>query len=393
MKLIVPTNWDDKLVPELERLGVAECYGKLALDAVGGGRSAFILPNVGRKKAAAHIRLLHESGMSFNYLLNASCSLFREFTRTGYAGIQELLRWLVRAEVDTVTVASPFLAQMIQADYPELKICVSTNAEVDSVQRAVFWDRLGAAQITLSHISMNRDFNLIRLIRKAVGCELRLIANTSCLFHCPLARYHSSFDAHSSQTGCASRAGFSVDYCNLLCKLIRLTEPAQFIRSQWIRPEDLGRYESAGIDGVKLIDRRCSTEKLVRIAGSYARRSHAGNLLDLLTMFHGKTPLSARTLFLKLKFFFHPCEFNILEFFELNEILQDFKIHLDNGKLSGFIDKFTVESCSLNNCASCGYCERVAGQALSYDRGYLEDLKKRHGKFLNRFVRGELFHY
>ena len=393
MKLVMPTNWDDALVPEYKKLGIAECYGKLAVDVVGGGRSAFILPNVSRARVAGHIRKLHGAGIKFNYLLNAACGSFREFSRSGDKEVRKLLGWLADAGVDSVTVTSPYFLQMIKKKYPVFKICVSTNAEVASLQKALFWQDFGADQITLSHNLANRDFALIRLLKKKVSCELRLIANTSCLLDCPLSRYHTAYDAHSSQADSARRPGFAVDYCNLFCKFIRLSDPVRFISSQWIRPEDLAVYESAGIGTFKLIDRRCSTEKLLLIARAYSGRRYDGNLVDLLPIFHGKTVLDFRTLPLKLRYFFHPRELNLFSLVELGSILQDFRIRIDNTKLNGFIEKFVTSGCPPEGCSDCGYCARVAGEALSYDKEYLISLRERYGNFLKKFVNGDLFHY
>jgi len=393
LKLIMPTNWDDALIPEYKALGIAECYGKLAVDVVGGGRSAFILPNVSRARVAGHVRKLHGAGIKFNYLLNAACGSFREFSRSGNREIGKLLSWLERSEVDSITVAAPYFLQIIKKRYPRFKVCVSTNAGVGSLQGALFWQELGADQITLSHILMNRNFSMIRLLKNRISCELRVIANTSCLLDCPLSRYHTAYDAHSSQVDSARRPGFAVDYCNLFCKFIRLSDPVKFISSQWIRPEDLAVYESAGIGAFKLIDRRCSTEKLLLIARAYAGRRYDGNLVDLLPMFHGKTVLDLRTLPLKLRYFFHPRELNLFSLAELGNILQDFRIRIDNTKLNGFIEKFVTSGCPPEGCSDCGYCARVAGEILTYDKEYLKGLGGRHGKFLDKLVNGEFFHY
>lgn len=393
MKLVMPTNWDDLLIPEYKALGIAECYGKLAVDAVGGGRSAFILPDVSRKRAAQHIRRLHSAGIKFNYLLNAACSSFREFSRSGDREIHKLLRWLEHSEVDSVTVATPYLLQMIKRKYPGFKICVSTNAEVGSLQRAVFWQELGADQITLSQTLMNRNFPLIRLFKRKISCELRIIVNTSCLPDCPLYRYHVAYDAHSSQSEYSGKAGFSLDYCNLFCKLMRLNDPKKFISSLWIRPEDLVVYESAGVATFKLIDRRCSTEKLIKMGRAYASGRYDGNLLDLLPMFHSRTAVTRNSLFMKSRYFLHPLELNMFSLVELSWLLQDFRINIDNTKLGGFIAKFTGSGCHPEGCGACGHCSRVAAEVLTYDREYFEELRGRYGKFLDKLVNGDFFHY
>jgi len=110
-------------------------------------------------------------------------------------------------------------------------------------------------------------------------------------------------------------------------------------------------------------------------------------------MFHGKTVLDLRTLPLKLRYFFHPRELNLFSLAELGNILQDFRIRIDNTKLNGFIEKFVTSGCPPEGCSDCGYCARVAGEILTYDKEYLKGLGGRHGKFLDKLVNGEFFHY
>jgi|EPASupsiteSAE347_1022098.scaffolds.fasta_scaffold01719_10 collagenase-like PrtC family protease len=392
-KLIVPTIWDDGLVTEYKALGITECYGKLSVDCVGGGRAGFILPYAGRRRVELHVRRLHNAGIKFNYLLNAACSGFREFTRSGDSEIRRLLDWLKRIEADSVTVSSPYLLRLIKERRPEIKVGVSTNAEVNSLQRALFWERLGADNITLSHTSLNRNFPMLRLIRRNTSCELRLIANSSCLFNCPFFRYHSSFDAHASQSDFISKAGFAVDYCNIFCKFIRLSDPSAFITSQWIRPEDLGVYEEAGINGIKLIDRRSSRHRLLQICRSYAARSYDGNLADLLPTFQCGSPLNQKTLLLKSRVFLHPAEFNIFKLKELRALAQDMGVYIDNRKLDGFIRAFIHGDCSLKDCTACGHCKQTADKALHYDPARLEEMRERYGKFLGDFAGGRMFYY
>ncbi len=44
--------------------------------------------------------------------------------------------------------------------------------------------------------------------------------------------------SHASQAGHPS-GGFLLDYCFLRCTRMKLADPVNYIRSDWIRPEDL----------------------------------------------------------------------------------------------------------------------------------------------------------
>ena len=98
---------------------------------------------------------------------------------------------------------------------------------------------------------MNRNLDLLAAIRRAVRCDLPLIANHACLVNCAMQPYHQNGFAHSSH---GSKQLF-VDYCFLRCSRARLREPSSFIKAQWIRPEDIAAYESMGYESFKLLER------------------------------------------------------------------------------------------------------------------------------------------
>ncbi len=388
MELIPPTNFDDTLVDEFKAMGIKETYGRLAIDVIGGGRFASCLPNVSKKDLVKHIGKLRNAGIKFNYILSAPCLSFEEFTHTGRKKIQELIHWLASNGVKKVTVSIPYILQIIKDMYPDFEVCVSTYAQVDSYQKAKYWQEFGADEITLLDTSVNRNFKLLKIIRNRITTKLRLIGNTSCLYHCPFFQYHALSSSHGSQTAYSHKAGFAVDYCFIYCKYLRLSNPVNFIHSQWIRPEDLNIYEDIGIDGIKLIDRRCPTDIILKITKSYYKRKYDGNLLDLLPGFHGRYPVNFGNLLLKIKYFFHLFESNIFSIFKLIKLSQNIDIVIDNRQLDGFIKKFVEEDCSIKNCSDCQYCDQIAKDVVKYDNEYLEKVKYLHKDFLDNLIKG-----
>ena len=73
MNIRVSTNWDDKLIDALSETATEEVYGKLPSDVIGGVRPAFLLPQIDRAEAEAHVRYVREKGIRFNYLINTMC--------------------------------------------------------------------------------------------------------------------------------------------------------------------------------------------------------------------------------------------------------------------------------------------------------------------------------
>jgi collagenase-like PrtC family protease len=134
MRLSIATNFDHELVEQCRDYPVTELFGKLRTDTVGGGRAPYQLAKVSRRQLADHVKHVRNSGMTFNYLLNASCMGNREITRKGQKELNKLLDWIGDIGVTAVTVASPFMLQMIKARQPHLSrpgnhilMCVSQS--------------------------------------------------------------------------------------------------------------------------------------------------------------------------------------------------------------------------------------------------------------------------
>lgn len=358
MKFTVGTNWQDDLIPRVKRDSVRELYGKLASDFVGGGRPAYISANPSKEKVRSHIRQAHQNGMEFNYLLSAACLGNKEFTIPGRKKIRQLLDWIVSMDVDSVTVAIPYLLQLIKKQYPQLKVCISSFANVNTIQRARYWQDLGADLITLDEFTLNRDFQLLRQIRNSVSCELQLIANNGCLYNCPFVDYHYTSLSHSSQSKDAS-GGFLIDYCVFNCKYLRIVNPVNFIRADWIRPEDIHFYEDVGIDSLKLVDRTRPTETIALVVESYDKREYNGNLLDLLFINYSDS---------------------------YSTISANSPVYIDNRKLDGFIEHLIKNDCHLKICCECGYCQEVAKQAVKVDSNYQKKTVEEYKNILDNLI-------
>ncbi len=182
MKFSVATNFDAKLVRALSAFPVAEMYGKLASDIVGGGRSSYMLAPINRFKFASHVKDVRKQGMGFNYLLNASCLDNIETTKDGQKKIRKLLDWVSEIECTAVTATNPLIIRTIKKCYPALRVRVSVFAGVDHIRKAKYWEDLGVDVICLDSLTVNREFETLKSIRKHPGlvvCKHSLTAGIS----------------------------------------------------------------------------------------------------------------------------------------------------------------------------------------------------------------------
>lgn len=393
MKLSVPTNWQPQLLDKLNKAKIYEIYGKLDKDAVGGGRPAYALSPVNRRKAAEHIRLVHKYGLEFNYLLNALCLGNIEWTSSGQRGIRKLLDWLAVLSVDKITVAVPYLLQLIKKCYPEFKVKVSMCSGVDNAIQARYWQDLGADEVTLSSWSVNRNFTLLREIRKAVACGLQVYANTRCLTGCPFTAYHYLSASHASRTG-GRESDFFIDYCGLSCAYLIMREPWRLISGAWIRPEDLHYYAKEGINSVKLAERDAKTEHIVRIVEAYTSARYEGNLMDLFVNSGKRLSTGRRNFWKRFAYFFRPTKVNVARLYRFLSCLPVSEpIFLDNRKLDNFLEFFTQGKCIRTDCKDCGYCLKTAKEALRIPEEYRVRMIRLYEEFLDSSLNNKLFSF
>lgn len=335
----IPCNWDPALIDALEGIDVADIFGMLPSHVAGGGRPSAAVPKVEKDAAVQFIRAARDKGFSFNYLFNAPCMDALEFTDAWRREFLEHLDWAVDAGADAVTVAVPYLIEIIHKRHPDLHISVSSYARVNSIRRAQYFRELGAGEIILDPISTTRNFALLEAMAQNVACRLTLIANGMCLSQCPFAEYHGVLMGHSSQAGHPS-GGFYEEYPFYNCTLRKLSNPAELLRTMFIRPEDLHVYEDLGIRSFKLVDRSRPTAWIAAAAGAYSSRRWDGDLLQIINFPH-----------FFLGFLYQKAGGEGRPVFPT----------IDNRKLDGFIDRLRQAGGDTPESARCEICEEFAG--------------------------------
>ena len=371
MHLLVPANWDRELISPLSRNEAdIEIYGVLPTSMMGSGGSGPNIPQLTLEQASEFIKLAHSAGLTFNYLLNAPCMNNMEWHEATHRELLEHIDWICDIGVERITVAIPYLIELVKRQFPHLRVEVSTISHVNSVARARFFESLGADAIMLD-ANINRDFKLLKAIRSAVDCELGVLTNSSCLYQCPYEYYHNNTLGHASQNH-NQLNGFYMDYCVLHCSLSSFSDTSQFIKARWIRPEDIPIYQELGIDFFKVGGRAMSTEWIINATEAYSSLNYQGNLHDILNNFSPKTRSTESG----------------LSQTQITTIASPPKVYIDNQALQGFINFFKKQDC-LSECNRCRYCQDVADKVVRLDhteadryittlRKLLDDLSSSH---------------
>ncbi|MBN2197052.1 MAG: U32 family peptidase [Polyangiaceae bacterium] len=405
MRLSVACNFDNALIDGLRPYPVYEVFGKLTTDYFGGGRPSFYLPEVNRARLTAFVRRTHAAGIGFNYLLNASAMGNLEFTREGQRKMDALLEWLDEIRVDSVTVANVFFLRLIKQRYPRLRVRVSSHRFTDTPRKVRFWAENGADCIVVSEVNIHREFRVLEAMKQAAGsADLQLIVNNWCRTDCAIAGNHAVGLSAASQR---NSAGFPLDYCSIVCNRIRLKEPVNYLRANWIRPEDLYMYEELGYDNFKIVERNTPTSILLNRVHAYSNRRYDGNLMDLVQNYaypeeafgeKAKDAYSVRRLF---KYFARPGMVNGVKFAKVVEMGKTASmlfprrgpnpVYIDNRALDGYFERFRERGCQDRDCASCGYCTQWATRVVHIDPEWRRRMEAIYDDLLNEIDNGSFW--
>ncbi len=352
--LTVPTTFTDSFLEKIVTLNdqqhaaenrVFELYGSLQHSRFNSARPAKYLPGLSKEQFAAHVKAVKMRGLRFNYLFNAPYYANLEYTHEGRREFQQILSFLVECGVSSVTVTIPYLIEIIQATFPELEIVVSTIGYVDSIRGLEQFHRAGAKRVVLD-VEVNRDFTFLKQAMGHSPLPIELIVNTVCIYQCHYKHNHYGVAAFGSHDSPENPGGtpYNQFYLNW-CFLEKLQREGEFLKSPWLRPEDMGLWEESGIRYFKLAGRGLPEDEILRLCRAYLGRSFSGNLLDLLGWPHWQ-------------------QFNTQPD---GSILPDLDIYLDNHKLDGFLDFFArkTRDCRLG-CDGCNHCHNWSKTALNW---------------------------
>lgn len=365
--LTLPTSFTDAFIHDLASLNaefkengnkVYELYGSFQHGSFHSARPAKYLPLIDRSAFKHHVRLAFKHGILFNYLLNATSYANFEYTHEGRKELEDLLQFLCDCGVASVTVTAPYVIDIIKRRFPDLEVVVSTIGYVGAKRGISQYEEIGASRIVLD-VEVNRDFRFLRHVIPHTKVDLEIVVNPVCLYQCHFKFNHyctATFGSRPHKDGCGHP--YNQYYLNW-CYIEKLKTPGEFMRSPWVRPEDVHLYQELGLRHFKIAGRGLDGEELLRRAKYYLQGTFSGNLLALLGWPHW------------------------LQFRKTVEgsVLEPLEISLQNDDLSGFLDFFHQQepSCRLG-CEGCGHCDKWAAKHIKSNdyellKGYIENMQ------------------
>ncbi|MBQ4515364.1 MAG: hypothetical protein II978_01095 [Clostridia bacterium] len=228
------------------------------------------------------LKSIKSLGKTLTLLLNANCYGEDGASLKHKNHILGLVKYLKEnIDIDYITTASPFIADVLKEKYGnDIHIKASVNMRIGSVSAM----RQLKSSFDSFYIKkeINRDFDKIKELDgwcKANGKKLHMLANSGCLTDCAFQTFHDNLIAHQKpDADYGLNVGYPAPCHKYLKSLDGMDGITEFMRSNWIRPEDIHHYEEH-FDEVKLATRMHSRPRMVIAA--YCREKFKGNLLDL----------------------------------------------------------------------------------------------------------------
>lgn len=293
--LKIGCNFDYLLIDKVREINdkhtggiIDEMYGSRRESSKLTARPAFRLPDIDRKTFCEYVKYLKNAGISFNYTLNSSYLGSKEEIQKNESIILEYISFLSCSGVDIITVTLPLMAEYIRSVDKKIGIEISTIAHIDTVTQVAIWkERYGISKVC-GNLYKNREIKFLRNL--ATYCNgndiaLTVIVNEFC---------GNGLEERSGVTNCIYRdhcyslhsIGYNQDdriYCDYpmgRCIQSR-TNTTDWLKTHFIRPEDLKLYNTIGINHFKITGRTGSTNYILKVAEAYADEYFDGNLLEL----------------------------------------------------------------------------------------------------------------
>ncbi len=336
MKLTVTTNWADDFIDRVRGFEEVEWIrGRLYKDEIGSRDVSFnnFSKRPTRKIIEKAIKKIHSCGKKFSYMFDGSCTSNKEYSWEGQEKIRENLRWIDDSGADSVIVIAPYLVEVIKGQFPRLKVeLASAFLVIGEIKRIKYYNGLLGVDSMVIKNEHNRNPRLLKAFKKVANCNLKLVANSICLYCCNFLTDHSNVLSHISNFTAEVE---NSRYYNYICNKMRLDKPEELIKAPFIRPEDISIYESYGYEDFILDLNSPHTDDAIRTIKAYISRRYDGNLLEILSS-KGEKP-----------------------FQNDNGKVEEDAPQLDNRGLDGFIKYFVDgNECHYSVCGTeCNYCK------------------------------------
>jgi collagenase-like PrtC family protease len=290
-------NFDERLLDGVDALNressvcrITDFYGAAREHAWLSARPAYRIPDIALPQIRRFIADAHDAGVRFNYLLNTIYPGTKRDLSRRAGEIRDIVRWLIDSGVNCITVATPLIAGLVREVSPTVELEVSTIAHVDTITQIKIWhDHYGVTRVC-GNLLKNRSVTCLRRAADYCtrnGIRYELLANEFCgvgtigpghsTTHCI---YRDS--CYLCHAGNETREDDALMDRYPMARCMESRKGARaWLKTHFIRPEDLRQYATLGISRFKLTGRTGTTPFILVVAEAYMKQRWDGNLLAL----------------------------------------------------------------------------------------------------------------
>jgi hypothetical protein len=155
-----------------------------------------------------------------------------------------------------------------------------------------------------------------------------------------------------------------------------------------------------GYDSFKLLERGSPSAEMLKRVDAYSKKSFTGNLAELILPYGFRQPLRKERFWL-FRNFFRPFQVNpakLKSFYDLVKRqgmlfeLDHQPVKIDSSRIpKDFIEGFENRNCAMLDCSQCGYCERIADDAVRIEEGFRREVLGQFDKVEDMMVSGGLW--
>ncbi|MBD3196645.1 MAG: hypothetical protein GF317_16435 [Candidatus Lokiarchaeota archaeon] len=381
MNFIIEGNYDTKLINVIieRNLPVSHVIIHAPHNPIGNG--SILLPEeiASREEFEQYTKFILDKGLIPVFGIDSSCQGNLEAHIEHFKAYQRYVEEMIELGYENVLVSSPNILAFIKKNFPSLNIFLSYAQFTTSTNRAKIYFHMGAKSIIL-HPDILRYFpamrNLIKLQSKNPKIEntnyvlpLNLGCNWSCIYwfdHHNMQSHRTIESPVSSNELTISDVENAFDFPVLSCWKKRLERPDQVLKSGWISPFNIEKYEEMGYDTFLLFTYGFSAEKIIDILESYLNKSSEGNFTEFLNIPH---PYGE---------------------YGLQEDIEHSLIQLDAELVKEFCDKFPYEHYYPEEDEMNTFCIEYARRAVSGNEKQKTNLLSIMQKNLEKLERGAI---
>ena len=325
----VPFNGDIQLIKYLVENNpepIYEFYGTDDLFPSGRWKN----PNE-TAKISEVMDVLRGTGIRFNYLLNSI--VFDDYIVHGDAlkkHLGELRAW----GVDSVTCTSPFLIDLAKSFGFEVNTSLMQN--IRSATSIRYYEKLGYDRILLCEDDI-RNTRLIKDMAQSTQLPIEAIIDNVCLMECPFRQTHLSSEGIRHPEFSDAMRQYMSAYCRQ-CKQFWHYDASNFLKTSWVRPNDLETLKECGIKLFKMGGRGIETSAIIQKLSIYCQGEFDGDIFEYLK------PHMDSKLFLGVD-------------------------PIQNNDLNEYFEFFHKGKCT-KLCHACGHCDRWAEKLVHTDKDH-----------------------